>query len=179
VRKLIDDRVRKWPGFVLVAIGFGCAGKAGSDPSVPGTAIGTFAVHATRVEDTCGDAPVAWDFSVKLTREAATLYWVQGGEPVASHKLSTGSYEFTSTAVHDLRPANKALELAACSVARDDQSSVTMAADDATFTGTLEYAYVPVAGADCRDQTVEFGGTFAALPCKQRFSLDAQKSSTK
>ncbi len=162
-----------------MAIGFGCAGKAGSDPSTPGTAVGTFAVHGTRVEDTCGDAPVTWDFSVKLSRESTTLYWIQGGTPVASHKLSSGGYEFTSTAVHDLRPANKALELAACSVTRDDQSSVTLAVDETTFTGTLEYAYVPVTGADCRDQTVEFGGTYGALPCKQRFSLDAQKSSAK
>jgi hypothetical protein len=168
--------VRTWPGFVLLAIGFGCAGKGGGDPSSPGTAIGTFAVHATRVEDTCGDAPAVWEFSVKLSREATTLYWVQGGVPIAAHKLSTGGYEFTATGVHDLRPANKALELAACSVTRDDQSSVALAADEATFTGTLEYAYTPVVGSECRDQTVQFGGTYAALPCKQRFSLDAQKS---
>ncbi len=179
MRNLIDDIVRKWPGFLLLAIGLGCSGKAGSDPNSPGTTLGTFAVHATRTEDTCGDAPPTWDFSVKITRDATTLYWVQGSVPVAAHKLSTGGYEFTSTAVHPLRAENKALELAACSVTRDDQSSVALGSDEATFTGALEYAYVPVTGSDCRDQTAEFGGTYAALPCKQRFSLDATKSSAK
>ncbi len=168
-------RQRILAGCVFLA---GCS-SSGHDPTSPGTPLGTYEVRAKRLSDSCGEAPAVWDFTVKLSKDTAKLYWVQGGTPVEARISSKGSYEFVSEDTRVVREADKVRELGACILSRADFASLELATDEKSFSGELRYDFTPGAAADCRDQIAEFGGAFQALPCSQKFSLDATRSTAK
>jgi hypothetical protein len=175
-------------GFVALLLG-ACTGK---DPYRPGTAIGTFHVEAKRAANSCGSSavpPDPWKFDVRLSRDHATLYWVQGGLPVSGPldeaKPDAPKATMKSSDTRTVRAADPKRGLGACALTRDDTLEATLArgagaeADFETFTGTLAYRFVPTQDSDCADAIVGPGGDgFEELPCEIRFDLSGTLDKT-
>ena len=150
-----------------------CSGK---DPYNPGTPLGTFHVSGKLALNQCGDASGAvdpWAFDVKLNKESTTLYWLQGGLPVSGILDAKQHTTMTSTDTRTIHPADPPHGTAFCGITRDDALDLTMAADLASFAGTLTYRFSPSDGSDCMDQLTTAGGTFATLPCEVHYDLVA------
>jgi hypothetical protein len=160
--------MRLWT-FAMITVA-ACTGK---DPYNPGTALGTYTVEAKLLENSCGaSVPETWTFSVKLSKESSTLYWVQGGAPVAGQMDATRRVRMTATDTRAIRA--KTSMLGACAMTRDDALDLGLAEDEASFTGVLTYGFTP--DGDCRDQLEDMGGTFAKLPCTSQFELKATRT---
>jgi hypothetical protein len=147
-----------------------CTGK---DPYNPGTPLGTYTVEAKLLENDCGaSVPPTWSFTVKLAKENATLYWVQGGAPVAGQMDASRRVKMSATDTRSIQ--GKRNGLGPCAMTRDDALELGLAEDESSFTGALSYTFTP--DGDCRDQLEDLGGTFAKLPCRSQFALKAVRS---
>lgn len=169
-------------GAAVACLGLGCSGK---DPYNPGTPLGTFRVSAKLVETTCGPVPDPWQFDVRLSHDETSIYWVQGGAPVAGRVDAQKRVVLRARDEHMLRPADARGRTPACVVAREDVLDVVLATsaaapvadvtETATLLGSLSYSFTPSSGSDCADQLEATGGGFAALPCLVRYEIAAQR----
>lgn len=178
------------PVALAVAASLAALGCSGSDPYKPGEAIGTFHVTAALASSTCGAVPNPWEFDVRLRHDGSTLYWVQGGAPVAGAVGTDARAVLRSGVTDTVREADPRTRLAACSILRQDTLDVVLsdaakapAKDLALVTslaGTIAYAFTPTEGSDCTDQVAAAGDAsgdgFAALPCTVQYSLSAVKT---
>lgn len=149
-----------------------CAGK---DPYNPGQPLGTFHATATLTSATCGgDPPSPWEFDVKLSHDARTLYWVQGGLPVRGTLDDAGHFTLSQVGTSQVSAADKTH--GACLVTRTDTLDGNIGGGGIAngFTGTLGYAFAPADGADCAAQ---IGTTFTTLPCGISYELSAVRTS--
>jgi hypothetical protein len=175
---------------VACALAVCTAACTGKDPYRPGTPLGTFHVDGKLLATSCGaaSAPDPWSFDVKLAREGTTLYWLQGGLPVAgpldanAHVVLASSDTQTVHAAAPRAGATPAIPL--CAVTRADGLDATLAPDPATasgvvgFHGTLTYTFSATADSDCSDQLESAGGPFARLPCSVGYALAGVRSAT-
>jgi hypothetical protein len=155
----------------------------GTDPYEPGTAIGTFAVTGTLRANSCGagQAPNPWTFSVKLSTDPGTLYWIQGSLPVSGTLSTAHVASLTSTSTQSSYEGDSSVAL--CTIDRTDSLSATLTPDPtiadeySAFTGTLTYAFAAdSSSSDCSGALVENGGGYAALPCTLTYNLSATRS---
>ena len=167
-------------GLALACALGACTGK---DPYRPGTPLGTFHVDGALLATSCGaeSAPDPWSFDVKLARAGSTLYWIQGGLPVAgaldanAHTVLASSDTQT---VHAAQPrAGAAPAVPLCALTRADGLDATLDGDPTTaagvvgFHGTLTYTISATANSDCSDQLASAGGPFTRLPCSVGYAL--------
>ncbi len=184
-RSRTRTRSRLACGALALGAAFGAPGCFGTDPYAPGEGLGIFRVNGTLVTTTCGTTPNPWAFDVRLRFEKNTLYWVQGGAPIAGSVDAAAHTSLTSTNVLDIRPADARTKTAACSMSRQDVvdvvlAPVTLPVDDlagvTSFSGTLTYHFAPTEGSDCSDQVTDSGGDFTALPCDVRYTLAGERT---
>src|SRR6202011_2964244 len=124
-----------------------CSG--GKDPYNPGTPLGTYHVDGTLTANACGDvtgAPGTWAFDVHLAKDGSTLYWIQGGLPVAGQIDAKQHVAMKSTDTRMIHDADPRQGLGYCGLTRDDAIDLTVAADLASFTATLTYRFSPSDG---------------------------------
>ena len=155
-----------------------CLGK---DPYNPGMPLGTFHVVGKLQSNSCGGtAPDPWEFDVKLSRDKATLYWIQGGVPVQGTldtKAHTTMISQGTTVVRDVDAA-----LGKCALTRSDLLDTTLTTDPSdpngasAFVGTLAYTFGQTDDSDCSDQLTMAGGGFDALPCTARYSITGTRT---
>jgi hypothetical protein len=155
----------------------------GTDPYEPGTALGTFAVTGTLKANSCGagQAPNPWSFSVKLSTDPGTLYWIQGSLPVSGTLSAAHVASLTSTSSQSSYEGDSSVPV--CTVDRTDTLSATLTPDTtlaneySAFTGTLTYDFAQdSASNDCAGALSENGGGYAALPCTITYTLSATRS---
>lgn len=171
---------RSLPLALVLAAAVGCSGK---DALNPGTKLGTFHVSAKLTQTTCGQVPDPWEFDVRLNHEGSTLYWIQGGVPIQGQVDSRASTRLEAEIVQEVRAADAKSKIPACTVARTDVLTVTLADANAQpspdpgqmerFTGALVYTFAPTEGSECADQLTT--GAFAALPCQVSYDLTGDK----
>ena len=174
----------RWPATVAALACFAIAPLAcGTDPYEPGTALGTFAVNGTLKASSCGagQAPNPWSFSVKLSTDPGTLYWIQGSVPVSGTLSAANVASLTSTSSQSSFEGDSSVAL--CTIDRTDTLSArltpdpTLANEYSSFTGTLTYAFAQDSSStDCSGALTENGGGYAALPCTITYSLSATRS---
>jgi hypothetical protein len=145
--------------------------------ALPGTMLGTYAVTGTLMANTCGQGlapPSPWTFSVQMSEQGTTLYWsYQDGNPPLSSPLTTSdSATLTSTESANVDGTADG-GLGPCSMTRADTVKIDLGAGSPppSFTGTLEYDFAVLSGADCTDQLSTSGGTYDALPCKMTYVI--------
>jgi hypothetical protein len=174
------------PAILALAV-FLSAACSGKDPYNPGTPLGTFHVSAKLTSSTCGEVPNPWEFDVKLAHEESTLFWIQGGAPVAGTMDHSARATLKTTDSRELRPANAKTKMPACVVIRDDVLDValggekpevplTIVGEATRFDGKLTYRFSPMQGSECSDQTLDQGGDFAVLPCDVSYDLTAAQT---
>ncbi len=154
-----------------------CSGK---DPYNPGTPLGVFHVKGKLASNACAapdQVPDPWEFEVKLSRDAATLYWIQGGLPVQGHLDANAHAQMTASDSREIRAADPKHNVSGCTLRRDDHLDATLGGEPVTaFKGTLSYTFSPTEESDCSDQITGAGGGFATLPCKVSYELTAVKT---
>jgi len=170
-------RALRWLGLVpaLAALLFAC-----EDTTLPGNPVGSFAVTGTLMTNSCGSGlapPNPWTFNVALSRSQSTLYWsTLDGSPMLSGSIDgtlTASITASNSANVDATDAGAG----PCDMQRNDTIKITLATGVPTpsFSGTVEYDFAAVSGADCTDQLTAAGGMYAALPCTMTYSLAATR----
>jgi hypothetical protein len=167
----------------LASLFFAACAPATSDPHHPGDFIGSFRVDAARKVNSCGEGALGsmpkWSFDVRLSRGEGELFWDNGVEVVpGTLEPDDKTFSFDSGIIVDMRDASSPPDLPPCSLARADHASGVIAADDATFTGELSYAFAPTQGSDCTDLVAGAAPIFAALPCGMSYTLSATRTST-
>jgi hypothetical protein len=161
---------------VLAFVASACTGK---DPYNPGAPLGSYHVTGKLLANECGDAtsaPATWEFDIKLSRDGTTLYWVQGGLPVQGVLDANAHAKMTSSGTTKIHDADPRAGIGYCGITRDDTLDVTMAADDASFVGTIAYRFSAADGSDCTDQLAMGGGPFPQLPCTTRYDLGGART---
>jgi hypothetical protein len=169
---------------MLSAVVLACLCACGIDPYEPGTVLGTYHVTAHVQSNSCkeADAPDPWEFDVKLSKDATSLYWIQGSVPVSGALDSHLHATMSNTSKQNVDATSKGP--GPCTLERDDALATTLTPDPSgganqysAFTGTLSYAYKPTADAvDCSDQLQSNGGPYAALPCSVGYTLSATRT---
>jgi hypothetical protein len=160
----------------------GCIGH-GQDAHEPGDRLGTFHATGTLTSDSCqatallGDT-ANWAFDVKLSREANTLYWLNGEEAIPGNIASDGiTFDFESGVEVPLQAAQGAQP--GCTMTRSDTANGVLASSSTTdvpsFTVNMGFTYAAEAGSQCSGWVGVQGG-FAALPCTVRYSLTAART---
>jgi hypothetical protein len=83
---------------MLVLVLLALAGNACQMPEPPGDLVGEYAITASLMENTCGDAalPVAevLEYRVELRRDGRTAYWMIGSPPGNQGVYSSGDVSF-------------------------------------------------------------------------------------
>jgi len=163
---------------LTVAVGIGCSGK---DPYNPGQAIGVFHVTGKLTSNGCagpGGAPDPWEFDVKLNRDGATLYWIQGGLPVQGRLDASNHALLQSSGTTQITAADAKNNVSGCSLTRTDSLDATLGTDTpvTTFSGALSYSFTPTSDSDCSAQLAVAGGGWAALPCDIAYTITATKT---
>ncbi len=152
-----------------------------ADPDGPGELIGMFKVAAKLDTNTCGagalDAPITWDFNIRLSRDGEFIYWDKNGE-VVTGQLSADkrTFSFDTTVALNMRDANSDPFLPPCTVERRDRSDGQIAEGDASFSGTLSYDFTPTVGSDCADLVFGEAPVFIAIPCAMTYKLTATRT---
>ncbi len=166
--------------FGVAALAVALVSCTGKDPYRPGTALGTFHVDGALLATSCGAAPDPWTFDVKLARDARTLYWIQGGLPVAGTLDASAHASLTATDTQTIQAADAGI--IGCAVTRDDtlDTALVVAAADvndvAAFSGKLTYTFRATAGSDCSGELAIAGGDFAQLPCSITYTLKGTRT---
>lgn len=158
----------------------GCVGH-GQDAYEPGDRLGTFHATGNLTNDTC-QAPVLgvtsqWQFDVKLSREANTIYWLNGEEAIPGTIASDGtSFAFQSGVDVTLQAAQGAQ--AGCVILRSDTASGVLSSsstDVSSFAIGMSFGYSIETGSECAGWVGVQGG-FAALPCMVSYNLTAERT---
>ncbi|MCC6216856.1 MAG: hypothetical protein IT376_18500 [Polyangiaceae bacterium] len=164
----------------LAALATGCwFPSEPGDARLPGEELGTYAVVGTLDPGTCGagalGAPAVWRFEVRLSRDASSLYWLNGEAPIEGTVGADGAFEIVSeTRVGVLEPER---DQPGCGVIRRDRAAGRLdgaALDVPSFAGELRYEYASVPGSDC-SALVGADGGFERLPCALGFALSATR----
>ncbi len=170
---------------LVLATFVACTGK---DPYNPGSSLGTFHVAAKLGGASCGPAPDPWEFDVRLSQEGSTLYWIQGGAPVAGQVDAKNHVLLTSTSEHTVRAADVRTKSTGCVLLREDALDVVLTQTRETsdvdhglaattgFGGTLTYGFTPHASSDCAAEVSAFGGDFATLPCDVTYAVTGARA---
>jgi hypothetical protein len=178
--RVFVDRV-----LALAALQAAVVGCTGKDPYNPGSPLGTFHVSAKLDRASCGPAPDPWQFDVRLSHDASTLYWIQGAAPIAGRVDSANRVVLTTRDQHLVRPADTRTKTAECVLVREDVLDVVLRgatppasdlAATAAFSGALTYRFAPQTASDCSDQVTPAGGDFAALPCEVVYSVEGART---
>jgi hypothetical protein len=144
-----------------------------TQPSLPGTALGTYSVKAAIHTNTCGDqlgAPDPWAFDAELSRDGNLLYWRQNGQ------LLSGALDEVSGAKIVSSQSDQVGKNSSCSMTRTDTLAIklgTSAAPDVK--GGLTFGF-SVPASSCSDLLASNGGTYTALPCQIVYTLTATQS---
>jgi hypothetical protein len=168
---------------VVCAILFLCAGCVGhgQDAHEPGDRLGTFHATGNLTSDTC-QAPLLgvtsqWQFDVKLSREADTLYWLNGEEAIPGTIASDGTnFDFQSGVDVTLQAAQGAQP--GCIIVRSDTANGVLSSsttDVSSFSVDMSFGYAAEAGTECVGWVGVQGG-FSALPCSVSYSLTAERT---
>ena len=158
----------------------GCVGHA-QDAHEPGDRLGTYHASGKLVSDSCQAAVLgvssAWQFDVKLSREANTLYWLNGQEAIAGTIAKDGTsfgfqsgVEVTLQAPQGVQPG--------CVILRSDNASGTLSSsttDVKNFDVDLSFGYAMKSGTQCAGYVGVQDG-FAALPCTVSYSMSAERT---
>jgi hypothetical protein len=182
----VNRVIRHVPAVRLTLVASALAFASGCGTGLPGTPMGTYGVTATQSTNTCGGglgAPSSYEFFVALSTSGSTLYWSwQDNQPISSGTLSPVTLggtqlQATLTASESGNVDPTDAGAGACNMSRADTLQVVLPSKTApaAFTGTLSYTFEPAAGADCSDQLVASGGSYAQLPCEVEFSLAAAR----
>jgi hypothetical protein len=168
---------------VVCAIPFLCAGCVGhgQDAHEPGDRLGTFHASGNLTSDTC-QAPLLgvtsqWQFDVKLSREADTLYWLNGEEAIPGTIASDGTnFDFQSGVDVTLQAAQGAQP--GCIILRSDTANGVLSSsttDVSSFTIDMSFGYAAETGTECAGWVGVQGG-FTALPCAVSYSLTGERT---
>src|SRR5262249_23665202 len=110
----------------------------------------------------------------KLSRDATSLYWIQGDIPV-SGILDGRSHDHAamrSTSSETIRPPSPKGNVPGCTIVRADALDATLGGDPVTtFSGSLAYTFSATADSDCTDQLAASGGGYETLPCTVNYTL--------
>jgi hypothetical protein len=169
--------------YVVCAILLLCASCVGhgQDAHEPGDRLGTFHATGTLTSDTCQAAVLGvtntWAFDVKLSREANTIYWLNGEEAIPGTIAADGtSFDFESDVEVTLQAAQGAQP--GCTMIRADTANGVLSSsstDVSSFSVDMSFGYAVEAGSQCAGWVGVQGG-FAALPCRVSYSLTAQRT---
>jgi hypothetical protein len=165
--------------FVGIAVAFAAAACSGKSPYRPGTPLGTFHVTGKLGANQCGAGSGAadpWEFDVKLSRDGDTLYWIQGGLPVAGTLDASAHTTMTSTDTRTIHDADPQHHIPFCGMTRDDSVDMTLAGDATSFSGELVYRFSESDGSDCSDQLAPAGGAFDTLPCSIHYAITSVRT---
>jgi hypothetical protein len=168
---------------VVCAILFLCAGCVGrgQDAHEPGDRLGTFHAAGNLTNDSC-QAPLLgvtsqWQFDVKLSREADTLYWLNGEEAIPGTIASDGrNFDFQSGVDVTLQAARGAQP--GCIILRSDTANGVLSSsttDVSSFTVDMSFGYAAEAGTECAGWVGVQGG-FTSLPCSVSYSLTGERT---
>jgi hypothetical protein len=160
----------------LLALSAGSVAACNATP-MPGTMLGTYKVTAQSTTNTCGlDAPDPWAFDIQLSEEGTTLYWSwMDGSALLSGTATSSSAMLTSQVEANVDGTDAGA--GPCTMTRIDDITVALAsgAQPSSFTGTIDYGFQAVAGANCSDQLTNAGGQYGALPCTITYSMTAAR----
>src|SRR5450432_759331 len=169
--------------FVVCAILLLCAGCVGhgQDAHEPGDRLGTFHATGTLTSDTCQAALLGvtnnWAFDVKLSREADTIYWLNGAEAIPGSIAKDGTtFDFESGVDVTLQAAQGAQP--GCVMASTDTANGVLGSsttDVPSFSVDMSFGYAVAPGSECASWVGVQGG-FAALPCAVSYSLTAKRT---
>ncbi|MEO8900822.1 MAG: hypothetical protein ABI488_04180 [Polyangiaceae bacterium] len=165
---------------VILLLCSSCLGR-GQDAHEPGDRLGTYHATGALVSDTCQASVLGvtpnWVFDVKLSRQADTLYWLNGEEAIPGTIASDGkSFDFESGVEVPLAAAQGVNP--GCIVDRTDVASGKLSSsstDVKSFSVDMSFVYAAQAGTQCAGFVGVEGG-FAGLPCKVSYGLTAQRS---
>jgi hypothetical protein len=151
-----------------------------SNTALPGTQLGTYAVTATLGTNSCGAGlapPSPWTFDVQMSEQGSTLYYgTLDGTPPLSSTLSSNAATLSATESTTVDTAPDGGP-GPCAMTRTDTLQVQLASGNPppSMTGSIEYAFDVVNGADCSDQLAVNGGMYDALPCTVTYSMTASR----
>jgi len=158
----------------------GCLGHA-QDAHEPGDRLGSYHATGKLVGDSCQAGVLGvkpdWQFDVKLSRQASTLYWLNGEEAIPGTIAQNGTsfgfesgVEVTLQAPQGVHPG--------CVVQRTDSASGELSSkstDVASFAVDMRFGYAAKSGSQCAGFVgVEDG--FVSLPCQVAFALTAKRT---
>jgi hypothetical protein len=161
----------------LICAACGTGGHGG----VPGEELGTYAVRGSLASSSCGPGALGatdpWQFEVRLSRADRELFWLNGREAIAGTLNPDGvTFTFETRVEVEAIQAERGHE--ACVVSRSDHARGVLSAasgDVLAFSGSLEFDYSALAGADCSPLIGVMGG-FEALPCSMGYALEADRT---
>ena len=159
----------------------GCVGHA-EDAHEPGDRLGTYHATSALKGDTCQAAVLGasanWQFDVKLSRRASTLYWLNGQEAIPGTLERNGTtFSFESGVEVPLQAAQGVRP--GCVVERTDSATGELSSkstDVQTFTAELSFGYSVKSGTQCAGFIGVQDG-FASLPCQVDYSVTAHRTS--
>jgi hypothetical protein len=157
-----------------------CVGHA-QDAHEPGDRLGTFHASGKLVTDTCQATVLgvtsAWQFDVKLSRDANTLYWLNGQEAIPGTIASNGKSFGFQSGVEVLLQAPQGVR-PGCVIVRSDTASGKLSSsstDVKSFDVDMSFGYAVKSGSECAGFVGVEGG-FASLPCAVSYSLSAERT---
>ncbi len=161
----------------------GCIDYGDKDAKVPGDDLGHYQVSATLRSTDCGPDALGtqdlWEFDVRLSRDGADLFWLNGAEVIAGSLAADGtSFSFDTLLEFEIEPPNP--PHSGCTVLRQDQAEGSLSSsglDVEAFAGSLSYRYAVDERSDCSGLIGVQGG-FATLPCEITYLLDGQRKQT-
>ncbi len=164
----------------------------------PGARLGTYAVTATMVQNTCGtqvgDYAASATFNVVLSLDRGVLSWTPTGATSATgaYDSSTHAFRLDQTTSTQAVAPNRAYQTPGCIIDRVDSVAGTIAiAGDAGTTQLTDVDAGPLAGAFTADETIGYGseagsdctpvvgvnpGQVLALPCTITYHMTATRT---
>jgi len=147
---------------------------------VPGDDLGQFQVSAALSSSDCGPEALGttdlWEFEVRLSRDGADLFWLNGAEVIAGSLAADGvSFSFDTLLEFEIEPPNP--PHSGCTVLRRDRAEGSLSSADLDaegFAASLSYHYAAGEGSDCSG-LVGVPGGFASLPCEIGYLLDGHR----
>ena len=163
--------------FAAVAAMLAWVLSAGCVPvnSLPGTALGTFAVTAVLSSNSCGtglNLANPRKFDAELSLDDNTLYFKPTDEAEVSAPLDSDN-SATFTSVDNSQATNDS----SCSLSLKSIYTVKLdsASAPTTATGSLRFEYSASKSNTCASQLSSNGGVYDDLPCSVEFSYTALK----
>jgi hypothetical protein len=182
----MDSKTGTWkiaPLFAAAVLFGAC--EQGS--SLPGTALGTYAVVGTLGPNTCGsgvNATSPWDFTADLSLDGTTLYLANsdGSDEVSGSLASTTATAATLISAVTQNVDGSSTAAGPCNLTLATSFDLTLDGQSPpkSFTGTVTYTYSAAttvsSTTDCTDQLSSSGGKYSTLPCTVQYSLKATKN---